>query len=225
MADTGTQCGFGIRWHNRQPWQWCTTGLPAFPRCDRHGEVRIRSTRGARFERQVAAAFDRWLTALPETVHLFHDTERIIDLRTGNIDHVMLTGAGWIIADAKGWAGGACSSSAAGEFCSRRMVNGVPAVDGRAACLLTGRCPCRSDRAERCTGLGTARWGRLLGAGRALTAMSRRRGLCAFGRRTGSGRVRCDPRTAPSVSGGRPPCRRGTRSAGRSYGGSSRVGA
>jgi hypothetical protein len=60
---------------------------------------------GARFERQVAAAFDRWLAPLAETVHLFHDLRGIrvpssrtgqqIDLGAGNIDHVLLTGGRW----------------------------------------------------------------------------------------------------------------------------------
>jgi hypothetical protein len=67
---------------------------------------------GAEFERRVAAAFDQWLSRRLETVHLFHDvrglqttnrrTGRRLNLGTNNIDHVMLTGAGWIMADAKG---------------------------------------------------------------------------------------------------------------------------
>jgi hypothetical protein len=49
---------------------------------------------------------------VPETVHVFHDLQDIrtarprtgdtIDLGTGNLDHVMVTGAGWVLADAKG---------------------------------------------------------------------------------------------------------------------------
>lgn len=67
---------------------------------------------GARFERQVAGAFDHWLKPRPELVHVFHDVTgldtvhptsgRRLNLGTTNVDHLMLTGAGWIMADAKG---------------------------------------------------------------------------------------------------------------------------
>jgi hypothetical protein len=66
---------------------------------------------GAEFERRVAAAFEEWLSHRPETVHVFHDvrglhttnpsTGRQLNLGTSNIDHVMLTGVGWVMADPK----------------------------------------------------------------------------------------------------------------------------
>lgn len=66
---------------------------------------------GAWFERQVAAALDRWLSRRPETVHVFHDLTRLdtvngtsgrrLNLGTSNVDHLVLTGAGWIMIDAK----------------------------------------------------------------------------------------------------------------------------
>lgn len=67
---------------------------------------------GARFERRVAAALEEWLSRRPEPVHVFHDLSglattaptggRTLNLGTTNIDHVILTGRGWIMLDAKG---------------------------------------------------------------------------------------------------------------------------
>jgi len=66
---------------------------------------------GAVFEREVAAALDQWLRSRPEKVHVFHDVGRLntinaasgrqLNLGTSNVDHVVLTGGGWIMADAK----------------------------------------------------------------------------------------------------------------------------
>lgn len=74
----------------------------------------IVGTVGANFERQVAEALHTWLDGRPETVHVFHDLSgldtigsrntqsRSLNLGTSNIDHVILTGCGWIMLDAKG---------------------------------------------------------------------------------------------------------------------------
>lgn len=70
---------------------------------------------GAFFERRVAGALARWLNGRPESTHLFHDLQRLrsrsrtgrrLDLGQTNIDHVLLTGAGWVMFDAKGIAPG-----------------------------------------------------------------------------------------------------------------------
>ena len=75
-----------------------------------------RSRRGAFFERRVAAAIDRWLKRRADTVHVFHDLTNFtkvkgakldeIDLGHSNIDHLLLTGRGWVMLDAKGCGAG-----------------------------------------------------------------------------------------------------------------------
>ncbi|MEU8205631.1 nuclease-related domain-containing protein [Streptosporangium sp. NPDC049046] len=72
--------------------------------------------RGAFHERQVARALEQWLNTRPEHFHLFHDLERFdqvrgagmkpLSLGSANIDHVVLTGATWLVIDAKGCGAG-----------------------------------------------------------------------------------------------------------------------
>ncbi|WP_152990674.1 nuclease-related domain-containing protein [Sphaerimonospora mesophila] len=72
--------------------------------------------RGAFHERQVARALEQWLTARADHFHLFHDLEGLnqvrgagmkpLSLGSANIDHVVLTGATWLIIDAKGCGAG-----------------------------------------------------------------------------------------------------------------------
>jgi hypothetical protein len=70
---------------------------------DRYG---VAGKVGEYFERRVGAALDEWLRRRQEIVHVFHDLNNLsvpdFDLGTTNIDHVVLTGAGWIMIDAKG---------------------------------------------------------------------------------------------------------------------------
>lgn len=80
-----------------------------------NGDV-ARSRRGAFFERRVAAAIDRWLNHRTDTIHVFHDLTNFtkvkganldaIDLGNSNIDHLLLTGRGWVMLDAKGCGAG-----------------------------------------------------------------------------------------------------------------------
>lgn len=73
--------------------------------------------RGAYFERVVASSLEAWLQARPDTTHLFHDVSdltnipgigslREMDLGATNIDHVVLSGSGWLCIDAKGCGAG-----------------------------------------------------------------------------------------------------------------------
>lgn len=75
-----------------------------------------RSRRGAFFERRVAAAIDHWLRHRVDTIPVFHDLTNFtnvkganldaIDLGRSNIDHLLLTGRGWVMLDAKGCGAG-----------------------------------------------------------------------------------------------------------------------
>src|SRR5512143_2755257 len=72
--------------------------------------------RGSYFERVTGAALHRWLDERPDTCHLFHDVSDLRQvtgaglppLRLGgtNIDHVVLSGDGWLLIDAKGCGSG-----------------------------------------------------------------------------------------------------------------------
>ena len=74
------------------------------------------SRRGAYFERRVAAAIGCWLSRRRDTVHVFHDLTGFnnvtganlgsMDLGRSNIDHLLLTGRGWVMIDAKGCGAG-----------------------------------------------------------------------------------------------------------------------
>lgn len=71
---------------------------------------------GAYFERVVAKACEEWLAQRPDVVHLFHDLANLrnvrgaglapISLGDSNIDHVVLSGADWLMLEAKGCAKG-----------------------------------------------------------------------------------------------------------------------
>lgn len=82
---------------------------------DRYGPVAIRAV----FIEQVTArALERWLASRPDSsgLHLFHDLGGFRDvaghglgplsLGTANIDHVILSGARWLLIDAKATAAG-----------------------------------------------------------------------------------------------------------------------
>jgi hypothetical protein len=81
--------------------------------------------RGLWFEGVTARALERWLAARPVTVHLFHDLtgfQRVeghgyqpLSLGTANIDHVILTGAGWVLVNAKGCAAGVLGTDVRGR--------------------------------------------------------------------------------------------------------------
>lgn len=91
-------------------------GVPGRSVSDARVGDRDSARRGAWFEKQVGAALERWLEARPETFHLFHDLcgfDRVVgaglkplSLGDSNIDHLVLTGNGWVMVDAKGCAAG-----------------------------------------------------------------------------------------------------------------------
>jgi hypothetical protein len=72
------------------------------------------ASRGRFIERAVARALEHWLSRRPDCarLHLFHDLRGFhavtghgygpISLGTANIDHVVLSGAQWLLIDAKG---------------------------------------------------------------------------------------------------------------------------
>jgi hypothetical protein len=76
------------------------------------------ASRGAFFERVVARALEHWLSRRPDCagLHLFHDLGGFdavagygygpVSLGTANIDHVVLSGAQWLLVNAKGIGGG-----------------------------------------------------------------------------------------------------------------------
>jgi hypothetical protein len=80
---------------------------------ERYGPAAAR--RGRFFEQQVAGALARWLSNREDHLHLFHDLSRLrvsgaalepLDLGHTNIDHVVLSGSGWLMIDAKGCGAG-----------------------------------------------------------------------------------------------------------------------
>jgi hypothetical protein len=100
--------------------------------------------RGAWFEGVTARALERWLAARPVTVHLFHDltgfqlTEghgyRPLALGTANIDHVILSSAGWVMVNAKGCAAGVLGTDARGRGVLTRpdgTITAQPWLDDR----------------------------------------------------------------------------------------------
>jgi len=77
------------------------------------------ASRGAFIERAVARALEHWLSRRPDCagLHLFHDLrgfrdvtghgyDRRVSLGKANIDHVVLTGAQWLLIDSKGLGAG-----------------------------------------------------------------------------------------------------------------------
>ncbi|MDA2804797.1 nuclease-related domain-containing protein [Nocardiopsis suaedae] len=81
--------------------------------------------RGAFFERCVGAAVQTWLENLPGVYHLFHDLVRLdhvtgaglkpLSLGQTNIDHLVLTGTGWLLIDAKGCGVGVLGTDSQGK--------------------------------------------------------------------------------------------------------------
>jgi len=89
-----------------------------------YGRVAIR----ARFIEEAAArALERWLSGRPDSaeLHLFHDLSGFRDvaghgfgpvsLGTANIDHVILSGAGWLVIDDKATAAGTLTTDDRGR--------------------------------------------------------------------------------------------------------------
>jgi hypothetical protein len=86
---------------------------------------RGRSRRGAWFEGVTARALERWLTDRAEPAHLFHDLTGFcgvegndlppVSLGNANIDHVILTGVGWIMVNAKGCGAGTLGTDQQGR--------------------------------------------------------------------------------------------------------------
>jgi hypothetical protein len=85
------------------------------------------ASRGAFIERAVARALESWLSGRPDRdgLHLFHDLSGFRDvaghglgpvsLGTANMDHVILSGQRWILADAKGLGAGTLTTDARGR--------------------------------------------------------------------------------------------------------------
>jgi hypothetical protein len=83
--------------------------------------------RGGFIEEAAAAALEHWLTRRRDCagLHLFHDLGGFRDvaghgygpvsLGTANMDHVVLSGAGWLLVDAKGTGGGTLTIDARGR--------------------------------------------------------------------------------------------------------------
>jgi nuclease-like protein len=77
---------------------------------------RSSARRGAFFEKQVARMLHRWLARRSDEVHVFHDLVGLnnvsgaglkpLSLGGSNIDHLVLTGDGWLMIDAKGCGAG-----------------------------------------------------------------------------------------------------------------------
>ncbi|MGI5292916.1 nuclease-related domain-containing protein [Nonomuraea polychroma] len=93
--------------HGRPGWSLRSSG---------DGKYGSEARRGAFHEEQVARALERWLTKRPDHAHLFHDLlgfDKVtgaglasLSLGTANIDHLVLTGARWLMIDAKGCGAG-----------------------------------------------------------------------------------------------------------------------
>ncbi|GAA1104381.1 nuclease-related domain-containing protein [Nocardiopsis metallicus] len=89
---------------------------------DQYGSA---ARRGAFFERRVGQAVQGWLEGLPGVYHLFHDLVRLdhvtgagldpMSLGLTNIDHLALTGSGWLLIDAKGCGAGVLGTDARGK--------------------------------------------------------------------------------------------------------------
>ncbi len=83
--------------------------------------------RGSFIEQAVARALEHWLSRRPDRagLHLFHDLGGFRDvaghgfgpvsLGTANIDHVVLSGARWLVIDAKGTGAGTLTTDARGR--------------------------------------------------------------------------------------------------------------
>lgn len=77
---------------------------------------RSAARRGAFFEQRVAQMLHRWLADRTDEVHVFHDLVGLnnisgaglkpVSLGGSNIDHLVLTGDGWLMIDAKGCGAG-----------------------------------------------------------------------------------------------------------------------
>ncbi|MGH3759876.1 nuclease-related domain-containing protein [Actinophytocola sp.] len=91
-------------------------------------ETASAARRGAYFERVVAEALQRWADSRPDKLHIFHDLVRLNEVRrpngkffnlaNANIDHVVLTGARFLLVDSKGCGRGVLrySAEAGGEL-------------------------------------------------------------------------------------------------------------
>ena len=92
-------------------------GVPGRSLRDTQVGDRDSARRGAWFEEQTGKALGRWFDGRPETFHVFHDLCGLVNvsgaglqpisLGGSNIDHLILTGNGWVMVDAKGFAAGA----------------------------------------------------------------------------------------------------------------------
>ena len=83
--------------------------------------------RGGFIEEATARALEHWLSRRPDSagLHLFHDLGGFRDvaghglppvsLGTANIDHVILSGARWLLVDAKGTAAGTLTTDSVGK--------------------------------------------------------------------------------------------------------------
>jgi hypothetical protein len=83
--------------------------------------------RGSFIEQAVARALEHWLSRRPDRagLHLFHDLGGFravtgpgrgpVGLGTANIDHVVLSGARWLVIDAKGTGAGTLTTDARGR--------------------------------------------------------------------------------------------------------------
>jgi hypothetical protein len=83
--------------------------------------------RGGFIEEATARALEHWLSRRPDCtgLHLFHDLSGFrnvtghglppVSLGTANIDHVILSGARWLLVDAKGTAAGTLTTDSAGK--------------------------------------------------------------------------------------------------------------
>lgn len=86
------------------------------------------ASRGAFIERAVARALEHWLSQRPDCagLHLFHDLrgfrdvighgyDRPVSLGRANIDHVVLSGAQWLLIDSKGLGAGTLTTDPDGR--------------------------------------------------------------------------------------------------------------
>src|SRR5437016_14586854 len=85
------------------------------------------AARGSFIEQAVARALEHWLSGRPDRagLHLFHDLGGFRDvaghgsgpvsLGTANIDHVVLSGAQWLLVDAKGTGAGPLTTDGRGR--------------------------------------------------------------------------------------------------------------
>lgn len=99
-----------------------TAGGSVHEAAEKYGRDSTR--RGEYFERVTGGVLERWLSSRPGTFHLFHDLTRLdtaghgygrLNLGVANIDHLILTGSGWLTVDAKGTGAGRLTLDTAGH--------------------------------------------------------------------------------------------------------------